>query len=134
MNQPGTVKSADRALNLLEVFAEHLDGLSLADVCGYTGWPKSSSLALLRTLQQRDYIEISSQTGKYRLGPRVVTLGSAYLGRLSLAREGADIVREMSQGLRRNRSSRGPAWNATCCTWPRRKVAATCGWFQWWGE
>src|SRR5680860_1826122 len=43
----GTVKSADRALDLLELFAEHLDGLSLTDVCEYTSWPKSSSLALL---------------------------------------------------------------------------------------
>jgi IclR family KDG regulon transcriptional repressor len=95
--QAGTVKSADRALNLLEVFAEHLDGLSLAEVCDCTGWPKSSSLALLRTLHRRDFIEISSRTGKYRLGPRVAALGSAYLGRLSLAQEGTEIVRDMSR-------------------------------------
>ncbi|MDQ3657021.1 MAG: IclR family transcriptional regulator [Chloroflexota bacterium] len=97
MSQAIAVKSADRALELLELFAEHPDGLTLTDVSERTGWPKSSSLALLRTLQQRDFLEISSRTGRYRLGPRVAALGSAYLGNISLAQDGADIVRGMSR-------------------------------------
>lgn len=97
MAQAIAVKSADRALELLEVFAEHPDGLTLTDVCDRTGWPKSSSLALLRTLQGRDFLEISSQTGRYRLGPRVAALGSAYLGNINLAQDGAEIVRGMSR-------------------------------------
>lgn len=91
------VKSADRALELLELFADHPDGLTLTDVTERTGWPKSSSLALLRTLQVRDFLEVSRHTGRYRLGPRVAALGSAYLGNISLAQEGADIVRGMSR-------------------------------------
>ncbi len=91
------VKSADRALELLEMFAEHPDGLTLTDVSERMGWPKSSSLALLRTLQNRDFLEISSSTGRYRLGPRVAALGSAYLGNINLAQDGAEIVRGMSR-------------------------------------
>jgi len=97
VSQIAAVKSADRALELLELFAGHQDGLTLTDVSERTGWPKSSSLALLRTLQQRDFLEVSSATGRYRLGPRVAALGSAYLGNISLAREGADVVRGMSR-------------------------------------
>lgn len=97
MSQAIAVKSADRALELLELFAEHPDGLTLTDVSECTGWPKSSSLALLRTLQQRDFLEIPGQTGRYRLGPRVAALGSAYLANINLAQEGADIVRGMSR-------------------------------------
>ncbi len=97
MPEPGTVKSADRTLELLELFAEHVDGMALVDVCAQTGWPKSSTLALLRTLHQRDYLDIHGGDGRYRLGPRVALLGSAYLGNLSLAREGADVVRATSR-------------------------------------
>lgn len=97
VNHAGAVKSADRALDLLEIFAEHLDGLTLTDVCERTGWPKSSSLALIRTLKQRHFLETSTENGRYRLGPRVASLGSAYLGNLSLAQEGAEIVRDVSR-------------------------------------
>jgi DNA-binding IclR family transcriptional regulator len=92
-----SVKSADRALELLELFAIHLDGLTLTDVSERTGWPKSSSLALLRTLHQRQYLESTGTDGKYHLGPRVAALGSAYLNNLSLAREGAEVVREVAR-------------------------------------
>lgn len=97
VQQPGTVKSADRALDLLELFARHRDGLTLSDVCERTGWPKSSALALLRTLHQRGFLDLSELTGRYELGPRVAALGSAYLSHLSLEREGAAIVREVSR-------------------------------------
>lgn len=97
MSQAIAVKSADRALELLELFARHPDGLTLTDVSDRTGWPKSSSLALLRTMQHRDFLEIASRSGLYRLGPRVAALGSAYLGNINLAQDGADIVRGMSR-------------------------------------
>lgn len=96
MHQPASVKSADRALDLLELFARHRDGLTMTDVCEHTGWPKSSALALLRTLQHREFLDISP-TGRYELGPRVAALGSAYLGHLSLEQKGAGVVREVSR-------------------------------------
>jgi len=92
-----SVKSADRALDLLELFADNPDGLTLADVCDRTGWPKSSSLALLRTLHLRDFLHTSPYDTRYRLGPRVASLGHAYLDNISLAREGTDVVREVSR-------------------------------------
>ncbi len=97
MSADGAVKSADRTLELLELFAGAADGLSLADVSTQTGWPKSSTLALLRTLHRRDYLDVTGPDGKYRLGPRVASLGCAYLGNLSLAREGAEVVRDVSR-------------------------------------
>jgi DNA-binding IclR family transcriptional regulator len=91
------VKSADRALELLELFADHPDGLTLTDVSVRTGWPKSSALALLRTLHGRDFLDVSGADSRYRLGPRVASLGSVYLDNLSLAREGAEVVRSVSR-------------------------------------
>jgi IclR family KDG regulon transcriptional repressor len=51
---------------------------------------------LLRTLQQREFLDVSG-TGRYELGPRVASLGSAYLGHLSLEQKGAEVVREVSR-------------------------------------
>jgi DNA-binding IclR family transcriptional regulator len=97
MSQLSLVKSADRALELLELFDSRIDGLTFSEVCHVTGWPKSSSLALLRTLEQRHFLDTSDKDGKYRLGPRVASLGMTYLNSLNIAREGAEVVRSVSR-------------------------------------
>jgi DNA-binding IclR family transcriptional regulator len=48
-------------------------------------------------MQRRRFLEISDTDGKYRLGPRVAVLGSIYLNNLSLAREGAEVVRDVAR-------------------------------------
>jgi DNA-binding IclR family transcriptional regulator len=98
MPEPAFVKSADRALALLELFDQHRDGLTLSDVCATTGWPKSSTLGLLRTLEGRRFLDTSGPDGRYRLGPRVATLGLAFINELDVAREGAAVVRQVSRG------------------------------------
>ena len=97
MSQSATVKSADRALRLLELFASNMDGLTLTDVCDETGWPKSSTLGLLRTLQAREFLELSDHGARYHLGPRVANLGAIYLDHLDLPKVGAEVVRDMSR-------------------------------------
>lgn len=97
MSQSATVKSADRTLQLLELFATNIDGLTLTDVCDKTGWPKSSSLGLLRTLHARGYLDLIDRTTRYHLGPRVANLGAIYLDHLDLAKVGAEVVRDISR-------------------------------------
>lgn len=92
-----TVKSADRCLDLLELFAGSPADLTLAEVCDRTAWPKSSALALLRTLRQRDYLIDAPAAGAYRLGPRVASLGSAYLQRIDLVGAAQEIVRSVAK-------------------------------------
>ena len=94
-----SVKSADRCLDLLELLAQAPDGLTLTEVCEKTGWPKSSALALLRTLYTRDYITTAVNGLSYRLGPRVASLGTTYLNRINLGEEGQDIVRMVSRSV-----------------------------------
>ncbi|MGC4107886.1 MAG: IclR family transcriptional regulator [Thermomicrobiales bacterium] len=96
------VKSADRALDLLELFARLPDGLTLAEVCAELGWPKSSTLNLLRTMTARGYVIASNGTASnhhYQLGPKVATLGRAYLERADLGTEGQEIVRTVSRQM-----------------------------------
>ena len=93
----GEVKSAARSLELLELFAAHRDGLTLGEVCVLTGWPKSSTLALLRTLRAHDYLSDGSRDHAYRLGHRVAWLGASYLDGINLVQEGLEIVRRVSR-------------------------------------
>lgn len=51
-----TVKSAERALDILELFALRPEPLPLREVAGQLGAPKSSTLMLLRTLERRGYL------------------------------------------------------------------------------
>jgi IclR family transcriptional regulator, KDG regulon repressor len=97
VTQLAVVKSADRALQLLELFGEHHDGLTLSEVCTITGWPKSSSFGLLRTLHQRRFLDMPGSEGTYRLGPRIASLAAGYLGQLSIVREGTEVVRAVSR-------------------------------------
>lgn len=50
------VKSAERVLDILEVFAMFRAPLALRDIAGQLGIPKSSALMLLRTLEGRGYL------------------------------------------------------------------------------
>ena len=94
--RPASVKSAARSLDLLELFARCRDDLTLNDVCKAMGWPKSSTLGLLRTLRDRDYLATGDRDHSYQLGPRVATLGAAFLQRTDLVREGLAIIRDVS--------------------------------------
>jgi DNA-binding IclR family transcriptional regulator len=94
------VKSADRVIDLLELFARVPDGMTLAEICSELGWPKSSTLSLLRTMTARGYVITSDGTGShYQLGPNVAILGRAYLDRADLGKAGQEVVRSVSRAL-----------------------------------
>lgn len=93
------VKSADRVLDLLELFARNPDGMTLAEVCSTVGWPKSSTLSLLRTMTARGYVISNGGTSNYQLGPRVAAIGKAYLDRADLGKVGQEVVRNVSRAL-----------------------------------
>jgi DNA-binding IclR family transcriptional regulator len=93
----GPVKSAARVLDLMELLVGHRDGLTLSEICDLQRWPKSSTLALVRTLRDREFLADGRRERSYRLGPRLVQLGSAYLSSIDLVRDGQEIVRAVSR-------------------------------------
>ncbi|WP_148212020.1 IclR family transcriptional regulator [Thermobaculum terrenum] len=93
----GQVKSAARVLDLLELLAEHEEGLTLTQICRALRIPKSSAHALIRTLLGRGYLAQGFQAGTYRLGPRTFEVGSAYMRSVDLIREGQEIIRQISR-------------------------------------
>jgi DNA-binding IclR family transcriptional regulator len=95
--EPAGVKSARRAIDLLETFAANDVWLSLSDLHARTGFPRSSLHGLLRTLLDSGWLELDSNTARYRLGVRALICGTAYLDRdpvVPYATQALEQVRE----------------------------------------
>ena len=93
---PG-VKSARRAVDLIETFAANDVWLSLSDLHARTGFPRSSLHGLLRTLLEAGWLEADANTARYRLGVRALICGTAYLDRdavVPFATEALERIRE----------------------------------------
>ncbi|GLY71168.1 IclR family transcriptional regulator [Amycolatopsis taiwanensis] len=91
------VKSARRAVDLIETFAANDVWLSLSDLHARTGFPRSSLHGLLRTLLDAGWLESDPNTARYRLGVRALLCGTAYLDRdpvVSFATEALERIRE----------------------------------------
>lgn len=94
MQESGSVQSLDRALSVLETLAGQREGLPLTRIAQRVGLHKSTVHRLLATLCVRGYVEKLS-TGEYRLGRRVVELGSMYLNQLELKTEAQPFLRRL---------------------------------------
>ena len=97
--EPAGVKSAHRTIGLIETFAAQDAWLSLADLHGRTGIPRSSLHGLLRTLMDAGWLEADAGNTRYRLGVRALICGTAYLDRdpvVPYATEALEQVREQT--------------------------------------
>ncbi len=93
------VKSARRAIGLLETFAANPAWSSLAELHARTGVPRSSLHGLLRTLRDAGWIEADAGGTRFRLGVRALICGTAYLDRdpvMPYATDALERLRERS--------------------------------------
>lgn len=104
------MKSARRAIDLIETFAANDVWLSLSDLHARTGFPRSSLHGLLRTCWTRAGWR-PTRTPRYRLGVRALICGTAYLDRDAIvpyATEALERIREKTgftaHFARRNRT------------------------------
>lgn len=74
------VKSADRALDILEHVADAAEPPSFSRLMADLGIPRSSLFHLLNTLMGRGYLDQDAASGRYRLGARVATLAGRMAG------------------------------------------------------
>jgi DNA-binding IclR family transcriptional regulator len=72
----GAVKSAKRALEILEVFSRHRRPLALKEVLDETGYPTSSGSALMKSLVALGYLDYDRERRTYFPTMRIAALGS----------------------------------------------------------
>lgn len=71
------MKTVDRALNLLNVFAEHGKGCSLGDLADQAQLDKATARRMLMAMIKQGFVEQDQQTRDYWLGPAVLPLAKA---------------------------------------------------------
>lgn len=94
-----SIRSVNRALDLIEVLSESGAKLGPTKLAGLTGMDKSTAYRLLTTLKSRGYVDRDNATGTYSLGPTPVTLVSRYIGSLELQTEARPFLSELSTDL-----------------------------------
>jgi DNA-binding IclR family transcriptional regulator len=98
----GAVKSAERALNILELFSRLDDSpLTFTQVAAKLGYPRSSLHGLLRTLTAHGWLQLDPGSRRFSLGLRAFEAGNAYRPAAELARHAAPVVQRLqaeSQG------------------------------------
>ncbi len=90
------VEAVDRALRLLQVFADHSPWLTLGELAEHTGYYKSTILRILASLEDASFIARSDDK-RYRLGPQLMRLGAVYQKSLNLDSVVRPILRELME-------------------------------------
>ncbi|HVI07256.1 MAG TPA: IclR family transcriptional regulator [Candidatus Binatia bacterium] len=89
--------AVERALTILEAAAQAADGLSNAEISRRLEIPKSSASYILRTLESRGYLARDPETGKYRVGLKILSLSRGALGGRDVRGVALPIMRRLMQ-------------------------------------
>jgi len=98
-NDAISIKSAARALDILELAAEFPDGLTLTDIGKNLNIPLSSLHGLIMTMVNKSFLTRSELTMLYRLGPRLSQIAFSYRAQtdlISLADPIMDRIRQFT--------------------------------------
>lgn len=93
---PPRVKSAQRALDILEVLTRHPEGCTFTTICQALRLPKSSAHDLLMMLTERRYLRWDPADGAYRLGMKLFELASTCTQMLPLIDIARPIMRRLA--------------------------------------
>jgi DNA-binding IclR family transcriptional regulator len=93
------VTAVERALNILEAAANRRDGLTNSEISHKLGIPKSSASYILRTLDRRGYLRRDLETGRYRLGLKILSLGGDARANLDLAEVSLPFMRGLQDRI-----------------------------------
>ncbi len=88
------VRQAIEIMNHLQGFAS---GVSLASISRELSIPKSTALRVLRELVKGGYVHSDTDTGRYSLGPRLLTLGHAVIKQSGLLKTSLPHLERLSE-------------------------------------
>lgn len=91
------VQSLDRALEILETLATEGRGLGVTEIGQRVSLHKSTVHRLLAALADWGYVEKNPENGRYRLGMKIIDLGSIYLNNIELKTEALPYLHELRE-------------------------------------
>lgn len=89
--------SVERALAMLEAVAEEPEGLSNAEISRKLEIPKSSASYILRSLEKHGYLNRDAQSGKYRVGLKILSLSRGALSGIDVREVALPIMRHLME-------------------------------------
>lgn len=93
-SRTSTMRSLERALDLLDALARHDGPVRLADLSRATGLHRATALRILTTLQHRDYVS-SDGTG-YRMGVALLPGAHAFLVNDTVSTAAKPVLQELA--------------------------------------
>jgi len=97
LNSEYEVKSVDRALYLLEVMAKKNGEVGLVELCKKTHINTTTLYRLLHTLQNRGFVVQNPNTGRYRLGLKLLELGHTVVEQFELRKIALPFLQELME-------------------------------------
>lgn len=94
--------SLARGLSVIRAFGQGQATLSIADVARLTGFSRAAARRCLYTLSVLGYV--AGVGGRYELTPRILSLGTAYLGSSLVARVAQPVLERVSETLHESSS------------------------------
>ena len=94
-NDGGSVRAVDRALSILDCFSNGQTSFSLTELSKAAGLSLTTTLRILGTLENRDYISRNPEDGRYYLGFRLAQIGSIALSNMDISRVAQPFLRKL---------------------------------------
>src|SRR5260370_5742669 len=91
--------AVERALNIPEDAAQRRDGMQNSECSRKLAIPKSSASYILRTLERRGYLRREAETGRYRLGLKILSLGGDAQANLDIADVSLPFMRSLVERI-----------------------------------
>jgi DNA-binding IclR family transcriptional regulator len=88
-------QAVDRALSVLQWFDERTPELTVGEVADRLGVHRSTASRLLAALERQGLLEVDPESGRYRLGLRLVSLAGLVLNRFPVRGLARDVLREL---------------------------------------
>ncbi|MHB1654355.1 MAG: IclR family transcriptional regulator [Desulfitobacteriaceae bacterium] len=93
------IRAAERTLQILNCFQGESEELSISDIAGLVGLPKSSVHRFLVTMELNGFIEVNPLSHNYCLGSKIISLGSLAISRVKLAEKGQPYLLQLSKSV-----------------------------------
>lgn len=94
-NDGGSVRAVDRALSILDCFSNGQTSFSLTELSKELGLSLTTTLRIIGTLENRDYISRNPEDGRYYLGFRLAQIGSIALSNMDISRIAQPFLRSL---------------------------------------
>lgn len=96
MPNDSNVRAVERALNILDCFSGTADNFTLSEIAHKVDLTPSTTLRILSTLENQNYLHRDSKTSRYYLGYKLIQISDKAYSNLDICRVSAPYLEELN--------------------------------------